>query len=53
MAYAAEEPQIGEQGAPNADGKNTGLARSFADWGQRPEAYMAARAKLAALIAVE
>jgi hypothetical protein len=29
------------------------LARSFDDWSQSPEAYMAARAKLAALIAAE
>ena len=29
------------------------LARSFNDWSQNPEAYMAARAKLAALIAAE
>jgi hypothetical protein len=29
------------------------LARSFTDWSQSPEAYMAARAKLAALIAAE
>ena len=30
-----------------------GLARSFDDWSQSPEAYMAARAKIAALIAAE
>jgi len=30
-----------------------GLARSFSDWSRSPEAYMAARAKLAALIAAE
>jgi len=30
-----------------------GLARSFTDWRQSPEAYMAARAKIAALIAAE
>lgn len=30
-----------------------GLARSFDDWSQSPEAYLAARAKLAALIAGE
>ncbi len=29
------------------------LARSFTDWSQSPEAYMTARAKLAALIAAE
>ncbi len=29
------------------------LARSFADWSQNPEAYTAARMKLAALIAAE
>ena len=29
------------------------LARSFTDWSPSPEAYMAARAKLAALIAAE
>ena len=29
------------------------LARSFTDWNQSPEAYMTARAKLAALIAAE
>ncbi len=29
------------------------LARSFTDWSPSPEAYLAARAKLAALIAAE
>ena len=29
------------------------LVRSFTDWSQNPEAYMAARAKLAALITEE
>jgi hypothetical protein len=48
MTLAAKQGHKSE-----VDGIVGSLARSFTDWSQDPEAYIAARAKLAALIAPE